>query len=143
MKAKDTVMSPKKAGEFGYQVSTDPREDKAFTHEDNTLVGGDRLLFMRTQKLLEAQAEISFKAGTRVIIDLLYEWSNQPSHKRLHWQEQELIKETKRATLKQVVEWMEEDCPHHPLTRRVGKQMPRKNCEKCWQELKQQSEEGR
>ena len=40
------------------------------------LVGGFRVNC--DIKCHERQAELSFKAGTRVIIDLLYKWSNQP-----------------------------------------------------------------
>lgn len=68
-KAEETVMTDEQARGYGYQVSTELRKDKAFTKEDNTLVGGDKLLFMRTQELLKAQVELAFKAGAKAQLD--------------------------------------------------------------------------
>ena len=52
--------------------------------------------------------------------------------------EKYLLQAGKRDTLRQVVEWGEEDCPHHY----VGEVQKRKrNCDDCWQELEQQAEE--
>ncbi len=91
MEAKDTVMDEALAMSYFYKVSTSPKDP--FGKDDGTLVGGNNLRFVRTPQLLEAQAEVSFKAGMKEVVEWIEENSFQPEYSErksfniLKWQD--------------------------------------------------------
>ena len=82
------------------------------------------------ERLLE-QAEVSFKAGCQEGWDKAKEeLETNPEILRIAREE---LNEQKKAGIREVVEWGEEDCPHFPTV-----SMKKRQCTECWQAKKEE-----